>query len=310
MVSSYESLSIEGAEGLEIFVHKWSPKEGAIRGVLQIAHGMAEHGARYRGLASFLNKAGYVVYANDHRGHGKSAESIDLLGYLGPERGFELLIEDINRLNQVIRRENPRAKLFLLGHSMGSFASQRYIMDYPRSLDGLILSGSNGSQGLALKLGQALAKIQVKVKGDKEKSPLLNSLSFGSYNRGFKPNRTEFDWLNRVEGEVDAYIQDPLCGQVFPASFYLGFFRTLEYIESPKNFPKIPLDLPILLVAGQDDPVGKRGRGVEALYQRYLNQGVEDLEIKLYPQARHEILLEENKEEVMGDILEWMEERI
>ena len=306
----YESFTFTARDKREIFVHKWSPLRGEIKAVLQIAHGMAEHGKRYEEFAEFLNRHGYLVYANDHRGHGKSADSLEYLGYLGEDQGFKLLVEDMCQLSQIIKMENSYKKIFLLGHSMGSFASQRFIMDYPKQVDGVILSGSNGSQGSVLKLGILLAKRESRRKGPKEKSKLLNNLSFASYNKKFKPNRTDFDWLSREDKKVDQYIEDPFCGEIFPASFYLEFFKTLSYIEAKENFSKIPLPLPIFIISGDKDPVGRMGRGVESLYQRYLKVGVKDLQKKLYQGARHEVLNEINRQEVMTDIVQWLETRV
>lgn len=308
MEVTHQDFWMDSEDGRKIYVRKWMPKEGPVRGLVQVAHGMAEHGGRYQGLGAYLGQRGYVVYANDHRGQGRSAGQ-DPQGYLGEDRGFERLIGDMARLGKIARDQHPKVPLFFLGHSMGSFASQRFIMDYPPSIDGLILSGSNGAQGFILKLGQALATIEVAFRGSKKGSALLNKLSFGAYNKAFAPNRTAFDWLNRLEEEVDKYIGDPYCGALFPASFYRGFFQTLAYIEDPKNFPKIEKDLPIYLLAGDQDPVGDQGRGVKNLYRRYRDLGLKDLEIKLYPGARHEILLEENREEVMEDIFKWLGER-
>lgn len=278
-----------------------------LKGVVQIAHGMAEHAPRYAYFAHCLNKAGYAVYANDHRGHGRSAESESQQGYLGGKDGFDLLIADMAHLAQIARTNHPDIPLFLFGHSMGSFASQRFLMDYSGLIDGLILSGSNGKQGAVLSFGRWIAGIERTLRGDRAKSKLLNRLSFGAYNKKFAPNRTPYDWLSCDETSVDRYIADPWCGAVFPTSFFTGFFDTLLYIENPKHFHKIPLSTPIIILSGDQDPVGSFGKGVTELYNRYRNTGVQDVSIKLYSGARHEILNELNRDDVIRDIIDFLD---
>lgn len=293
-------------DGIEIYCYKWDAHTDNVKGVVQIAHGMAEHASRYEAFAKKLNESGYTVYANDHRGHGKSALSTELQGYLGEGRAFERLVDDMARLSEIIHRENPDKQLFLFAHSMGSFASRRYIMAYPEKIDGLILSGSNGKQGFVLSIGQIIAKIQRKIIGDKRPSNILNALAFGSYNAKFMPNRTLFDWLSTCDEAVDKYMEDQYCGAVFPASFFDEFFSTLKFIENKKNFHLIPKKLPILIVSGTDDPVGEMGKGVKRLYNHYKENGVEKLEMKLYEKCRHEIVNDSCREELFKDVLAFL----
>ncbi len=296
------------SDGTEIYVYKWAPKED-VRGVVQISHGMAETAARYERFAKVLNQNGFIVYVNDHRGHGKTAGNVESLGYLGDDDGFNLLIQDIGKLSVIIKEENPGLKLYLFSHSMGSFAAQRYIMDYKDKIDGLVLSGSNGEQGFTLTVAKTIAKIEMMIRGRKAKSKLMNTLSFGAYNKKFKPEKTGSEWLSRDEDEVQKYIEDPYCGTIFPTSFYYDFLGSLQYIEDKDNFKKIPKDLPILIISGDEDPVGDFGKGLKKLYTRYKEAGVKDLEIKLYPGARHEILNESNRDEVMNDVVNWLKNR-
>ena len=297
------------SDGTEINVYKWIPKEEEIKGVVQISHGMAETAIRYERFAKVLNQNGYIVYANDHRGHGKTAGNIDSLGYLGDNDGFNLLIGDIAKLSDIIREENEGLKIYLFSHSMGSFAAQRYIMDFKDKIDGLVLSGSNGEQGFTLTLAKTIAKLEMMIRGRKAKSKLMNTLSFGAYNKKFKPEKTGSEWLSRDEEEVKKYIEDPYCGTIFPTSFYYDFLGSLQYIEDENNFKKIPKNLPILIISGEEDPVGDSGKGLKKLYNRYKEAGVKDLEIKLYPGARHEILNEINRNEVMDDVVNWLDNR-
>ncbi|WP_409069314.1 lysophospholipase [Clostridium sp. FAM 1755] len=302
--------SFKGRENVKINVYKWDPdRKQDIKAVIQISHGMAETANRYESLASYLNEAGYIVYANDHRGHGKSAVSVDKLGYLGEKDGFMSMVEDIHTLNTIIKEENKGLPVFLLGHSMGSFISQRYIQLYAQGLDGVILVGTNGRQGLVLNVGILIAKLEMKFKGRQHKSNILNDLSFGGYNKKFKPNRTEFDWLSRDEKEVDKYIKDEYCGTIFPTSFYHDFFKGLKSIWKEENKNNIPTNLPIFIIAGHKDPVGNFGKGILDLYNFYKSIGVTDVTYKLYEEGRHEILNELNRKEVFEDVLNWVNEK-
>lgn len=301
------NFTFKSEDGLDIFVYKWEPEEIEIKGIVQISHGMAETAKRYERFAKTLTDNGYIVYANDHRGHGQTAGSVEKLGYLGDDKGFERLVDDIHRLSLITKEENPNLPLFLFGHSMGSFAAQRYIMIYKDILDGLILSGSNGNQGLLLNIGIQLAKREIKKHGAKSQSKKLNDLSFGKYNGYFKPNITEFDWLSSDREEVDKYIEDPYCGTIFTAGFFYDFLTELKAVENKDNINLIPKDLPIYIFSGDKDPVGKFGKGVIDLFNRYKNIGVKDIHYKLYKDGRHEMLNEINRQEVMKDVISWMD---
>lgn len=267
---------------------------------------MAETAARYEGFAKILTESGYIVYINDHRGHGKTAKNIENVGYLAEKDGFEWLVKDMYTLTDIIKKENKDLPIFLLGYSMGSFLTQRYIMLYGKELKGAILYGSNARQGLILRIGLLVSKLEIKKNGVKAKSQILNNLIFGGYNKPFKPNRTKFDWLNRNNEEVDKYIKDPFCGTVFTCSFYYDFFKCLIEIENKKNLQTVPKDLPIYIFSGGKDPVGKSGKGVKRLVETYKSLGVKDLTFKLYKDGRHDMLNEINKDEVIEDVLVWL----
>lgn len=279
-----------------------------MKGIVQIAHGMAETSDRYERFGNALAEQGYLVYTHDHRGHGKTAGSVENLGYLADKDGFFWLVRDMHHLTVIIRKKYPSLPLFLLGHSMGSFAAQRYGMEYGKELNGLILSGSNGNQGLMLRAGSLIAAMEVRKIGRRTKSERMNKLLFGGFNKIFNPGRTDFDWLTRDEEEVDKYIKDPYCGTVFTSGFYYDFIQGLMVLEKKKNRRKVPKNLPMLIISGDKDPVGKCGKGVRNLYQIYKNTGVEDITLKLYPEARHELLNERNKEQVTDEIITWLKE--
>ncbi|MCP4150873.1 MAG: alpha/beta hydrolase [bacterium] len=302
-----DTFTFRDETGLDIFVYKWSP-EIEIKGVLQIAHGMAEMASRYERLAEKLTAEGYLVYANDHRGHGKTAGVIDNVGDLG-EDGFNNMVRNLNQLQDIIKKENPTLPLFMLGHSMGSFLLQRYICLYGNQIDGAIFTGSSGKEGLLLDIGCFIAKRETKKLGRSGRSNTMNKLSFGDFNKRFKPNRTLFDWLSRDEKEVDKYIEDPFCGGIFTAGFFYDFSKGLKDVQNKKEIEKISKELPIYILSGTDDPVGKFGKGIKRLLKTYEKLGIKNLSYKLYNGARHEILNETNREEVMRDILNWLDQR-
>ncbi len=303
-----ETFTFSSDEGTGIFVYKWFPdtSEG-LKGVVQIAHGMAETAARYERFAKVLVEAGFGVYANDHRGHGKSAISVDKQGILAKSDGFNWMVKDVHKLTEIIKKENPGMPVFLFGHSMGSFVSQRYLELYGNELKGAVLSGSNGRQGVFLKVARFIAKLECNKSGRDVPSMKLNQMSFGNFNDSFKPARTEFDWLSRDHAEVDKYIADPYCGAIFPAGFFYDFLGGLIELEKPANVAQVPKDLPLYLFAGARDPVGKAGAGVKKLYETYRSHGIKSIQIKLYEDGRHEMLNELNRDEVMRDTVKWLE---
>lgn len=307
-----KTFTFKASDGEEIFAYNWQPEDenNNVKGIVQIAHGMAEAAHRYKRFAEKLVKEGYIVYANDHRGHGKTAPSLDEIGYIGPD-GYNRMVQDMKEFTDLIRdRENKDLPLFLFGHSMGSFLAQRYISHYGDNIQGVILSGTSGDQGFVLNIGISIAKREVAKKGPKARSPRLNNLSFGSYNKKFEPSRTEFDWLTRNEKEVDKYIKDPYCGGIFTTSFYYDFFKGLKENFEKSNLENIPKNLPIYIFAGDKDPVGNMGKGVLKLVKCYQRLGIKDLEYKLYKDGRHEMLNEINRDEVMEDVINWLDKHI
>jgi alpha-beta hydrolase superfamily lysophospholipase len=306
-----DTFTFKTSDGIQIFTYRWVPDEAsAVKGVVQIAHGMAEHAARYERFADALTKAGYAVYANDHRGHGKTAGSQDNLGYFADENGWEKVVEDMHTLTVIIKKENPNKPFFLFGHSMGSFLSRNYSMLYASELIGLILSGTGGDPGAIGKIGLFVAKMDAMFHGRKAKSEIMNKLSFGAFNSAFKPNRTDYDWLSRDNAEVDKYINDPLCGTVFTAGFFCDMLGGLDFINNKENIGKIPKNLPIYLFSGAKDPVGANTKGVNQVYNSLKNAGIGDLTLKFYEDGRHESLNEINRDEVFRDVIAWLDKHI
>ena len=296
---------------IRLFIHCWIPDyTQEIKGVVQLAHGMAEHIMRYDAFSSFLASQGFIVIGNDHRGHGRSIQAPDDWGFLAEQKGFDKLTEDMYTVTQYIQKEYPGLPVFLLGHSMGSFLTRRYIQFYSETLSGVLLLGTGGSQGMLGKLGLTIAKWERRRKGPRSPSFLMNKLTFGQFNNAFQPARTAFDFLNRDTSAVDAYIQDPLCGFICSTSFYIDLLDGIEFIHLPRAQRNISKKLPIILLSGDTDPVGKFGDGVREAHNMYRRIGIRDVQIQLYANARHDLLHETNKEEVYNGILTWLENKL
>jgi alpha-beta hydrolase superfamily lysophospholipase len=309
-----DTFTFKGSDGKEIFTHKWLPKKESdksevekIKAVVQIAHGMAEHSARYKRFAEKLTANNFGVYANDHRGHGQTEGTIENLGYFADNNGWDLVVSDMNQLTSIIKNTYPNVPLFLFGHSMGSFLCRDYMFTFSSNIAGVILSATAGDPGLLGNLGIIISKIESMIKGKKTQSPLLDNLSFGSFNKPFKPNRTKFDWLSRDNAEVDKYVDDPFCGTIFKAGFFNDLLKGIKKINTPFNINSIPKDLPVYLFSGSDDPVGDFTKGVQKIYKSYKKAGIKNLKMKFYENGRHEMLNEINREEVFNDIIDWFE---
>ena len=309
-------------DGTKLFLRRW--KSGAPKAVLHIVHGMAEHAGRYGRLAECLVKEGFEVWAADQRGHGETANSKKndpgkggLLGHAGDKDGFSRVTADIDIINRTIIKEYPGVPLFLLGHSWGSFITQNYIENFegrptafgeePVILTGCILSGTRGpGGGIQVCLGAPLMTFLALIIGERKGSTLARAAADGPYNKYFKPNRTPSDWLSRDEKEVDAFEADPLCGNLCSVGFYRDMARALKRIHRKNEMEKIRKELPIYIFSGSADPVGNMGESPTALATAYRHLEIKDLEMVLYPDARHEPLNETNRDEVTASLLSWL----
>ena len=290
-------------DGTEVFVNRWLP-DGPAKAVVQVAHGMAEHSSRYARFAQRLTDHGYAVYGSDHRGHGKTSGT---RGSFAAHDGWQTVIDDLHAVTDRAREEQPGLPVFLLGHSMGSFLARGYAAQYGSELTGLVLSGTSGGAGAIGRVGIFLAATQSRLRGHTHASGLMNTLSFGQYNKAFKPTRTDFDWLSRDPAEVDKYVNDPDCGFVFSAGGFADLLRGLEGVNTDASAGRIPKDLPVHLASGDKDPVGANGKGVRQVADQLRRLGVKDVTMTLWPQARHEILNETNRDEVEIEIVNWLD---
>lgn len=272
------------SDGTSLATFAWAP-EGDPRGVVQIAHGLAEHSLRYARVAEALTAAGYAVHAADHRGHGASIGGTP--GDFG-EAGWDGLIADVAALGASVQGLHPGLPLFLIGHSMGSIASQSVVLDHSDQYAGVVLTGSTAVDVLAANLAQASGPVGLE-----------------AFNAGFE-QRTGFEWLSRDEAEVDAYVADPLCGFEAPPEVLPSLFSHAVELADPGRLGGIRSDLPLLIVSGDADPLAGGGQLIELLGQRYRDAGLADVTVRLYPQARHEVFNETNRAEVIGGVVDWI----
>jgi alpha-beta hydrolase superfamily lysophospholipase len=277
-----DSFTFDAADGRKIFTYRWLPS-GPVRGVLQVSHGMGEHALRYRVPLQPLLDAGIAIYANDHRGHGKTATNKNELGDFGGA-GFAGLVDDKARLTKIAHGEHPDKKLVLLGHSMGSFAAQIYVVDHSDLIDGLVLSGSAAFDLLQAPRG-----------------------GLRSVGEGMGKTRTPFDWLSRDEKEVDAYIADPLCGFTVNDASRNSMFAAGAVAVDPKQLARIRKDLPLYIFAGDKDPINADLTRLRPLVERYRDAGIADITTDFYPDGRHEMLNETNRDEVVCNLQNWLE---
>ncbi|WP_428630090.1 alpha/beta fold hydrolase [Sphingopyxis sp.] len=268
-------------DGIALEVRRWSDAAQAPRAVLVVAHGMGEHADRYRAPLMPIIAAGVVVYALDHRGHGERARLTDTLGDYGPG-GFAGVVSDLVALVEMARGENPGVPLILLGHSMGSMIAQAFVLDHADLIDALVLSGS-GAVDVIAAAGAA--------------DPAL----FAALNTPFEPGRTGFEWLSRDEREVDLYCADPLCGFALVPESFGDLFGQGVALADASRIAAIPKDLPIWIASGDEDPLYSMLGAVEPLIDRYRAAGL-TVDAHIYPGARHEILNEINRDEVVADL--------
>ena len=281
------TFSFDAADGVDVSVFRWT-NVAPPKAIVQIAHGMGEHAARYRRLAGALTAAGYVVYANDHRGHGTTAGSPEGFGDLGAS-GWAGLVSDLGELGVIARREHPGLPLVVLGHSMGSFALQGYLLDHSADVDGAALSGTS-----------ALDVIAPGIDPTKE-------VDLSAFNAPFEPARTEYDWLSRDPDEVDKYVADPACGFGLNPAATASMLDALADTGDATRLAGIRSDLPIYLLSGDADPLAGGGALIELVADRYRQGGVEDVTVALYPGARHEVFNETNRDEITADLIAWLD---
>jgi alpha-beta hydrolase superfamily lysophospholipase len=300
-----ETFTLAGGDGVELFVYRWLPT-GPCKAIMQIAHGLAEHAGRYARLAEALTAAGFGVYANDHRGHGRTCSNQKELGFAGRSRGWQLFIDDLWRINLHIAAEHPDTPIVLLGHSMGSTMAAQFIGEHGDALAGVVLSGPSGTPTALAAIGRLILHIERFRLGPEGHSELAHALSFGAFNKEFPQARTAFDWLSRDTAEVDKYIADPLCGFRASVQLWLDLLTGWAAASKPAHLARIPKALPIYIIAGGRDPVSANTKQLEPMLAAYHAAGLQDLQHRFYPEARHELFNETNRDEVTHDLIAWL----
>ena len=280
------------------------------RAIVQIIHGIAEYIDRYDEFMSFLADNGIIAVGTDHLGHGKSIESDEQTGFFAYDNGWDYVVRDEEVLRIAMHENYPELPIIVFGHSMGSFMTRTLLIRYPDAFNAAIISGT-GNQGAALVNGGLfMGNLVTGLKGAHHYSKFLNNLAFGSYNKIYDNPKTEYDWLSRDEANVQKYIDDPLCGFIPSCSLFRDMMTGVKFITNKKNLTAMNKDMPVYFMSGDMDPVGECGKGVQKAYNNFLEAGMKDVSIKLYPGGRHEMLNEINKDEVYTDILAWLESKI
>lgn len=302
-MTTAEEITFTASDNTQLNVYRWLPS-GTPVAVVHIAHGLAEHAGRYQFVANELAARGLAVFADDHRGHGKTGKNADTLGHAADSESTKKMAVDIVEMLKWHRTSYPGLKVFLIGHSMGSILSQWIMCNHGAEIDGVVLIGGSGRPPPIATVGKAIARFHSWWNGPKHRSSLIHSLSFEAFNKEFRPNRTAYDWLSRDEQEVDAYIADPLCGFVASVQIWYDLLSILQEVWRTESFQAIPKSLPVYIAAGSADPVG--GVKLKVLHEEYRKANLANVTLKLYDGARHAIFGETNKREVMDDLLQWL----
>lgn len=287
----------------------WRPEKHA-KAVLQICHGMVEYIDRYNDFAQYLAERGVCVVGHDHLGHGKSVQSEEHLGFFHESHGNKYVITDIHKLRRMTEQDYAGVPYFMMGHSMGSFLLRQYLTMRAEGLAGAIIMGTGYMPYGLLAAGQMVCRSIAAVKGWKYRSEFVNQLGMGGYNKQFEPSESTKDWITSDEEMRRKYEADPLCSFLFTVNGYYQMFEGMKTLTKKRAMDKIPGSLSVFFVSGAEDPVGSNGEGVARVFHRYEKAGIQDVEMKLYPKGRHEILNESNREQVYEDLYQWIKDRI
>lgn len=304
-----QSFTYPSADGIHsIHAQRWAP-QGKPRAVVQLVHGVSEHMGRYGHVARFLQERGFAVCGEDHLGHGRTVED-GKYGYFAPKGGWDLLVRDIRRLRELEGERYPGVPYVMLGHSMGSFLTRTYLILYPGTLDGVVLSGTGQEKGPLVAAGKALADLLCALRGPEYVSKLVYGLSLGGYGRSFRKETDTNSWLSRDREMVEDNRRDPLCTFHPTVSMFRDMLGGIQFIGKPENLARMDMDLPVYFFSGDRDPVGSMGKGVRKVEKLFREAGCRDVTVKLYPGGRHEMLNEINRQEVMEDLLAWLEVKV
>lgn len=284
----------------------WKTEAAQPKGILQITHGMVEYIERYEAFAEFMNRQGFLVVGHDHLGHGESVNSKEDWGFFVEKRGSDILVEDMHRLRRIVEKKYPQLPYFMLGHSMGSFLLRKYLCRYGANLAGAVIMGTGDQPDAVLCLGKAVCRLMAAFRGWRYRSPLLQKLAFAGNEGRFRSENQANSWLTKDAAIVKAYSENPKCTFQFTLNGFYNLFDTIWYVKRKKHLVRMPKDLPLFFVSGEEDPVGAYGAGVRRVYRLYQKLGMQDLTIRLYPSDRHEILNELDRDQVYQDLAGWI----
>lgn len=287
---------------------EWMPDSGEYRAILQITHGMVEFIDRYDLFAGYMTEQGFLVVGHDHVGHGASIVSPQDWGFFDEKHPSDTLVADMHTLRTMTQNAHPQLPYFMLGHSMGSYMLRKYLTIHGKGLEGAVIMGTGFVPAYATTLAKCLTRSLARIKGWRHRSSMLAALSFGKpYKKFDKSGEIPGNsWLTKDEKIVEDYYSDPRCTFTFTLNGFMGLYEAVSYSCNPRNAVKIPSTLPILMVSGEDDPVGDFGVGVRKVYDMYRNAGITDLTCTLYKDDRHEILNETDREKIYVDIRDWL----
>jgi alpha-beta hydrolase superfamily lysophospholipase len=301
-MAAYEESTFLSITGDPLTKLVWRP-DGTPKGVVQLAHGMAEHIRRYDSLAKALIGAGFAVVGHNHLGHGETAV---IQGYFAKKGGWDALLADMHQVRLDTQKEYPGLPYFLLGHSAGSFLVRCYLFEHCRGLRGAILTGTGAFSKTEVSLGLVLSRMLILLGMGNRPAKLVDTLAFSANNKPFLPAQTPFDWLSRDKEQVQAYARDPMCGFPFTAKGYRDMFSGMKRMADLDSIKAMDKELGVLFLSGSRCSVGKNGAGMQRVADTFRNAGLKDITVKLYPEARHEVFNEVNRQEVYTDLINWL----
>ena len=304
----FQEITYKSRDGVStVYAELYIPRNAEVKGIVQLAHGMADYVGRYTELADYLCARGFVFAGNHHLGHGKTAGTPEEFGYFAERDGVNCLLRDMHTMNRYLRESFPSLPVILIGHSMGSFLARLYANRYPHSIKGLIIHGSAGKNPLT-PMGRAVASLVSLIRGPRHRSPLLDTLAFGSYNKNFDKSEGKYAWLSSDNEKIRGKGEDPYASFMFTASGFSDLFRMLDECNSKGWYRSFPKEMPTLVIGGGADPVGNYGKGHAEIYKRLLIAGAGKVSEKLYPDARHELFNETCRGEVFEFLASWIGE--
>lgn len=303
---NFEEFSLPSSDGVHnLYGEIYEPADIPPRGIVQVLHGMVDHIGRYAALRDFLTSNGYIFAGHCHLGHGKTAKNREELGFFADKNGADTVVKDVGVVNSYLHGRYPDLPIFLLGHSMGSFIARIYTAKHPDTVAGLIVHGTGGPNSV-VGLGKALVSVMSVFLGKKHRSAFMKKLAFLGYNSKFPREEGAGAWLTRDSEIAKSKAKDEYANFTFTLSAYKDLFRFVSRSNSREWFDTYPVSLPTLIVSGEMDPVGGFGKSVRRVYDELSRRGASDISLKLYPDARHELFNETNREEVFSDILAWI----